>query len=245
MQKSEGDKKGIFGTLSTNSVEISKAKIILKHDHNEIKKILSGAAMMYEYYNAQFQDNWISVTNLAMLSLSDNQKVLLHLCKRKKLELWQDKGGWMGILNSWYNIIEGDLEALKQTVLYLKNIRDEYDPAFEPEIYWMVYQGFIKKDEGALSMGLHQLEQVDKRKKRIQWDKAEQYFSIQTTALAHQARKYGMQIEVESEFVPKEWLPYAPLNEYTIPYWFLRDFYHEQGVNWRYDPIYPELQEGL
>lgn len=35
------------------------------------------------------------------------------------------------------------------------------------------------------------------------------------------------------------------IEEYTIPFWFLRDFYREQRIDWRYDPIYPALQDWM
>jgi hypothetical protein len=53
----------------------------------------------------------------------------------------------------------------------------------------------------------------------------------------------GIEVVPNSKYMPTSLLEVNLLEEYTIPYWFLRDFYREQGINWRYDPIYPELQD--
>lgn len=49
-----------------------------------------------------------------------------------------------------------------------------------------------------------------------------QYFSFPATAYAKLAWRKGIEVEVNSPFVPKELLPITPLDSYEVPYNFLK-----------------------
>ena len=80
------------------------------------------------------------------------------------------------------------------------------------------------------------------KSKAIQADLCEHVLSLFPLAYAKIAWLKGIEVEPVTKYMPIELLEIKPLKEYTIPYWFLRDFYREKNVDWRYDPNYPELQ---
>ena len=123
-------------------------------------------------------------------------------------------------------------------------IFDKPDSNFrEMSIYKDLLLGFINKDIEKIEVNLNLLESSILKKHRINETLEEKYISINTTALAKLAWMHGMEVKIESDYVPRHLLPHEPLEEYTIPYKFLRDFYRNQGIDWRYDPIHPELQD--
>ena len=109
----------------------------------------------------------------------------------------------------------------------------------------MVLESFRDRDADKLREALLGFEDKRLKAHRKKVNPVEQYLSIVPLGYLKLAWLRGMEIEIDSEYIPKEWLPYQPLEEYTIPYWFLRDYYREQGVTWRYDPVWPEVQAGV
>ena len=84
-----------------------------------------------------------------------------------------------------------------------------------------------------------------KRNKRrfVKNDICEEIISFFPIVYAKIAWRKGLKVDPQSKYMPIELLEVRPLDEYTIPYWFLRDYYREKGIDWRYDPIHPELQD--
>ena len=103
-------------------------------------------------------------------------------------------------------------------------------------------EGIANRDEAKLRKGIEQFESKFIKGKMIKGNLFEKILSFLSLFYLKIAWRKGMELYVDSEFIPREILPIEPLEEYTIPYWFLRDFYREQGETWRYDPVYPELQ---
>lgn len=261
----------IFKSLSREKKLISKLSTIGNYSENEVhkslksccssaglfhvllnnkglgKKYLSFNGMMNDIINTKYiseNEYWISIDDLSAVFFSDNKNLYEELNKRKRLELGEEKGGWRGMQKAMFEIGAGDWEGLENTIKYLEKVEGSYDEMFHDiDNYFLIYKGFLEKDADRLEKALNNLEHPQFRKVRQRRVTTEKYISSITTALSKLAWMHGMEVEVDSEYVPKELLPFEPLEEYTIPYKFLRDFYREQGVDWRYDPVYPELQD--
>ena len=243
------DIKACDRTLKSISQKLGDYYLIVGRPVSEIKKMYHVSSLMHEYFFKTYAENWLPLSTLMKLSLSDHNEILQRLCKMRKIEYYQDQNGQLGYLNAFYNILEGDWEGLKDTIVYLKNIRGDYSDFFYPEVHFVIFEGFINKDQSAIEYGLNELLQDKYHKKRIADSIEEKFIAFEVLAYAKQAWKYGIEvwkygdkINPDSPYIPAAMLPYEPLPEYTIPYKFLYEFYQQQGVNWRYDPVYPELQ---
>ena len=211
------------------------------------KQKFSESGMIYDLINTKYnseKEYWIGTDDLSSILISDNVALYCELNKRKRYNLGEEKGGWKGMQKAMFEIAASDWSGLEDTIRYLELIKEPYDELFHDiDNYFIIYKSFIEKDAGTLEKALNVLEQPQFRKVRQRHITMEKYVSLITTALAKLAHMHGMEVEIDSEYVLKEMLPFEPLEEYAIPYWFLRDFYRDQGVDWRYDPIYPELQD--
>lgn len=103
--------------------------------------------------------------------------------------------------------------------------------------------GIANRDFKSLQKGIQKFENKSVKRKIRDSDSTEEVISFAPSIYAKIAWRNGMLFDPESKYLPIELLRIEPLQEYIIPYWFLRDFYRKQGVDWRYDPIHPELQD--
>ena len=221
----------------------------VKQNYLKAKLYINTSAMLYEHIQKNYNSVWLPLSTLIRLSLCDHEEILYRLCKMRKIEYYQDQNGQLGYLNAFYNILEGDWEGLKDTMVYLKNIRGEYAELFYPDLHFPLFESFINKDQSGIESVLDELLTEKYMKKRQKHFPEEKFIAFEVLAYAKQAWKYGIEvwkygdkITPDSPYIPAAMLPYEPLPEYTIPYKFLYEFYQQQGVNWRYDPVHPELQ---
>ena len=217
----------------------------LVHNNNHNFKVnLSHAGMLYDSYNSELiSEYWVGTDDLASILLSDHIELYERMYAGNRLNLEQDRSGGSHWQLAMWQIATSHWDGLEATVDDLKKIDEPNSIFHDIDIYYSIYSGFLNKDKAVLEKALNELELPKYRKVRQQHVTLEKYISLYTTALAKMAWMHGMEVEIDSEYVPKDILPYQPLEEYTIPYWFLRDFYREQGIDWRYDPVYPELQD--
>lgn len=210
-----------------------------------LRNKLSHAGMFYDCYLTKVSNGyWIGIDDLSLIILSDNVALLKELNKRKNYTLGEEEGGWCGMQYAMMQIAASDWDGLRETIKYLKGVTPPYDDFFHDiNIYYQLYDGFLERDNQKIEVSLNALETHNFRMVRQSRLTLEKDISIVTLALGRLAWMYGMEVEIESKFVPNELLPFEPLEEYTIPYKFLRNFYREQGVDWRYDPVFPELQD--
>ena len=233
----------IASSMKLNFLSLGKYSIL--KGELDCRNNLSIGGMLYDFALTEVQNGyWIGIDDISLIILSDNVELFKELNKRKNYSLGEEDGGWCGMQYAMMQIAASDWEGLKDTILYLKSVQPPYDNLFHDiEIYFSLYDGFLKEDTLKVEESLNALEQEGYRKVRQKRLSVEKDVSIITLALGRLAWMHGMKVSIDSDYVPKELLPFAPLDEYTIPYKFLRDFYREQGIDWKYDPVYPELQD--
>lgn len=84
------------------------------------------------------------------------------------------------------------------------------------------YKALLDSDKGKMEEILAKLLSPKIHKKRHEDLMLKQYFSFIGTGLAKLAWRKGIEVEVNSPFVPKELLPIVPNELYDIPYDFLK-----------------------
>jgi len=224
---------------------LSSGKYSILKNLEDYKSDLATGGVLYDFALTEVSNGyWIGTDDISLIILSDHANLFHELNKRKNYTLGEEEGGWCGMQYAMLQIAASDWDGLRSTIEYLKGVTPPYDKLFHDiEIYFQLYNGFLEKDKQMIEDALNALESEEYRKVRQKLLTIEKDVSIITLALGRLAWMHGMEVEIDSEYVPKELLPFEPLEEYTIPYKFLRDFYRKQGVDWRYDPVHPELQD--
>jgi hypothetical protein len=93
----------------------------------------------------------------------------------------------------------------------------------ELRIDYELYKAFLLKDKAKCEMLLEQLVSPKIHKKRNINGVLSQYVSQPALGYAKLAWRLGIEVEVDSPLIPKEILPIEPLDNYEIPYDFLKD----------------------
>lgn len=83
-----------------------------------------------------------------------------------------------------------------------------------------------KGDVPGMEMALAEIVSPKQRHWRENWHGGytRRLISEEAVVYAKLAWRHGYQVDVDTPYIPKEWLPVKPLDEYTDPYDFMRDF---------------------
>lgn len=83
-----------------------------------------------------------------------------------------------------------------------------------------------KGDVPGMEMALAEIVSPKQRHWRESWHGGytRRLISEEAVVYAKLAWRHGYQVDVDTPYIPKEWLPVKPLDEYTDPYDFMRDF---------------------
>lgn len=93
----------------------------------------------------------------------------------------------------------------------------------ELKIDYEFYKTLLSKDKAKCEELLEQLVSPKIHKKRNDNTILSKYVSQPALGYAKLAWRQGLEVEVDSPFIPKEILPIEPLDNYEIPYDFLKD----------------------
>jgi len=211
------------------------------------RKMFFNSGIVWHYINEKqygHKDSyWFPLPQICFVIFTDNV-MLYELVYKHYCIVLSNKENMQYKTKFFLEIATSNWENLNQTFDQFLSIYDSYHDNFnDKHIYKELILGFLNKDSDKIEENLNLLESPKLRNLRIKEVSEEKYISVYTTALAKLAVMHDMEVNVDSKFVPNELLQFQPLLDYTIPYKFLRDFYREQGINWRYDPVHPELQD--
>ena len=184
---------------------------------------------------------FISGYHLSYIIMSDNKELyeLLYFnCYSQYIERYPDSVGILAL----FQIATGDWEGLQKSRDFIaQHAKDRF---WQNKQIWLdIYDGFLHRDGMKIVDALNRHDTPRLKSKRKVHEFSEAHISPYGIALVKLAIQHNIEIEIESPFYPKALLSYNPLDEYTIPYKHLRDYYRPLGYTWRYDPVYPELQD--
>ena len=235
------------------SLTNSFAYIALENYRNDkfsaCKSYFSHAAMVAEYCFHEYHNNWPywNMKPYTYALLSDHQALIDRYARLHVDEVILYPNDKKAQPAYWNYLISGILSD--DEVILMKGfnqIQKEFiSKNKEVSIstaHLLCSEGLLENNESKVRDGLHKFDLKRNKKRFIDNDICEEILSFFPLAYAKIAWLKGMEIDPGSPYMPIELLRVAPLEEYTIPYWFLRDWYRDQGVDWRYDPLYPELQ---
>jgi len=214
-----------------------------KKAFHEFKQKIYNSAMIYEYCFNIYNNYWISynMKPYTYALLSDNKNLVNRFSNISLADSGQNTAAFYNY--SIQGLLRDDPEMINKSLKIIdKGISSRKEVSIK-RAHKMCIEGIVNKDKVQILKGIHEFELKRNKKRFIANDICENFISFFPVIYAKIAWMKDMKIDPGSKFVPFDLLKIEPLNEYTIPYWFLRDFYREQGIDWRYDPIYPELQD--
>jgi len=244
----EINQKSILSRLANNE-KILGLDYYINGNCNEIRNRFSFSTQILEFLFIKYNNNWpywnMKPYTYALLSdhkgLIDryaNLPVDTHLLydDPKKGMPKHFNYAFQGLLKEDSKLIQRGLDLFEEDIDKRKEIR------------WMrahiaCTKAVASGDLLAIKKALLLFEDKRIKSQAIKADICEEVLSFFPLAYAKIAWIKGIEVDTGSKFMPIELLEVKPLEEYTIPYWFLRDFYRELGINWCYDPIHPELQD--
>jgi len=243
------NQSGIRSYLIRNNITLS-VNGLLEGKFSECKYRFSIASMLSEYCFLTYNNNWPSwnMKPYSYALLSDSKALIdkfasLPIDEHKiyDIEKKESPAYWNYLLKGlWLNdalIIDKGLSDL-----YDKNISKNREISLS-RAHKLCTEGISERNEMKIIDGLNEFELKRNKKRILANDICENVISFFPIAYAKIAWLKGLEVDPQSKYMPLDLLRVEPLEEYTIPYWFLRDWYRDQSVDWRYEPIHPELQD--
>jgi len=213
-------KKNILNSLITTNKLRSLNTWFVDNSLWKTKKHLSTIGLLYHFLNNPNLETWGSNVDLGYIFCSDNQKVIDACVSLQQSRNFNVDGGglpWRG--NAVANAYSENWENLEEDCFYLdKSFGKEYGVDFIIEFY----HSLMKEDEMKMEVALNTLSTKKYwSKTQIKTDLIPQFILMPTLTFVKLAWMKGYEIELDSQYIPNEWLPIQPLESYEIPYDFL------------------------
>ena len=221
--------------LGIRFLEIDYAvKSIKDKDFQKSKQHFFTASLIDELRISKFNDDQLNygLTFTSYPILSDNE-LLIQRYAKLRYQPWgkmkgMDENVLLGNGDVWSNTVqffmannnegvEKNLNIIETKVLNSlpkkeEGLKDDY------EFYKALHNG----DKAKMEEILEKLVSPKIHKKRNDNPILNQYISLPALGYAKLAWRKGIEVEVQSNLVPKELLPIQPLDNYAIPYDFLK-----------------------
>ncbi|MEO9510625.1 MAG: immunity 49 family protein [Flavobacteriaceae bacterium] len=153
----------------------------------------------------------------------------LHYQKSENAELSMDEMVLQGESAVWCNTIQffmaNDNEGIERNLNIIETLTLPKLPKNQQElkIDYEFYKALLSKDKSKCEELLEQLVSSKIHKKRNDNAVLSKYVSQPALGYAKLAWRQGLEVEVNSPLIPKEILPIEPLDNYEIPYDFLKE----------------------
>ena len=232
--KATVDLHNVASSLWQDNEKISVFNIS-KNDFAEARRRFYNCGWLDEYClsvrNNRFFDYGLHHISFAILS--DNEALIQRYAKLRyqrgaNAELSMDEMVAIGELPIWCNTVqffmandnEGvernlniiETKTLKRLPKKEEGLKDDY------EFYKALHNG----DKAKMEEILEKLVSPKIHKKRNDNPILNQYISLPALGYAKLAWRKGIEVDVNSNLIPKELLPIQPLDNYEIPYEFLK-----------------------
>ncbi|MBU2950785.1 immunity 49 family protein [Tamlana agarivorans] len=166
--------------------------------------------------------------------LSDNENLIqqyskLRYQKGKNAELSMDEMVLQGESAVWCNTVQffmaNDFKGVERNLNIIETLTLPKLPKNQQEfkIDYEFYKALLNKDKSKCEELLEQLVSTKIHKKRNDNAVLNKYVSQPALGYAKLAWRQSLEVEVNSPLIPKEILPIEPLDNYEIPYDFLKD----------------------
>ncbi len=122
----------------------------------------------------------------------------------------------LALRGDWPRLAERSERWLAEPSPYLKQ--------FAPDMEFFL--ALANADVAGMESALGKITSPAERRWRSEWQSGytNRLFSEEAVVYAKIAWRHGYQVDVDTPYIPKEWLPIAPLPSYTDPYEFMQGF---------------------
>ncbi len=239
----EGDEKVIKSSLWRRNLSLFQISFY-NHENDESLENLNSALLAVIYSMKEFGEGWVNISHMSTLSLASHETAVKMFFNTVTTDLFRDQDGNEAFRLLLKQVYLNDIEGLKQTFLYLKSIDNKLNEYLKLDYLEPLALSFIDEDKSALLYALAEMGKYKDLFEKIFIP--EKYGDFLKGAFAKCGLRKNLIIESDLSRLPLDDNLITLLkdrnDEPPIPYGFLRDFYREQGIDWRYDPVYPELQ---
>ena len=176
-----------------------------------------------EYFIKKYDDRTLDsgVSHLLYAVLSDDKSLMTRYAElgHSKYQ-WMAEHGHSTLLYAMQQVIKEDWERLKWSLNIMATKDQKLNAVLLPDRFF--FEGLLNKDEGKVNDALKRLLK-DHKKRNKYMGIAQDYISIPALGYAKLAWLKEMEIEIDHPLIPKELLPYRPLENYVDSYSFLKE----------------------
>lgn len=194
----------------------------LEQDIRKAKEHFYICARIDEYltkrYDARILDYGVNHVSYAILC--DNAEFIQRYASLS--HPWYDHTIKSGSLtHAMQNIVREDWDSLRNDIATYERITSTQKGKINiPDL--MFFKGVLNRDEQTV-LGALQLLLKDHKKRNKHSGIAQNYISIPAIGYAKLAWLKGIEVQIDHPLIPKELLPYRPLDRYDAKYDFLKE----------------------
>lgn len=213
--------KNIADAFSRNRKYYALESWFIQNDLQQTKQYFSDIGVLdhFSRYPKLYQP-----TNsiLPFIFCSDNTKVITAYCQLEQFREWgADGSAWSVYVNAAANAYLENYELLEEDCFYIKEYnKDRYGTDYIINFYKALMQGNVDSiQEHVELLGSEKY----RKKNEVVTDLLPQYVMTEALNAAKLSWFKGYELNIESKYIPKDWLPIQPNEEYTIPYDFVKE----------------------
>ncbi|NCI48224.1 immunity 49 family protein [Sediminibacterium soli] len=215
--------KGDVSMLWYLNEEQALGNLFLNKDIQECKQCFYRCGRIDEYmikkYNSRVLDSGVS--NVSYAILSDNLSLIHRYAELSHPHYaWMVERGRSTMMYAIQQLIKEDWEQLRWCLDIMAIKNQTINKVLLPDRKFL--EGMIARDRTMITEAIHDLLKTHKKRNK-HMGIAQDYISIPALGYTKLAWLKGMEIEIDHPLIPKELLPYKPLDKYEDKYAFLKE----------------------
>lgn len=221
----DGNIKNITKGFLTDQKHYALESYFVNNDLEQTKQHLNHCGLFFHFLLANRYENddlWLPENNISFGFLSDNQKLIQ--ATMQEIDALDKRDSKMNrVAFAMKNVYLNNLELLAEDVQLIDEVRADVWKE-NTDYHLSVFQGFLENDVRKIEAGINALSSDAYHKMYVQnWDTIRQFIMLPAIGYAKLAYLKGYELNIESKYIPKDWLPIQPIQEYTIPYDYVKE----------------------
>ncbi len=214
-----------------------------KFETTESRKYFAFSAMVYDYLLTNHNDSWITwyVRPFYFALMSGCNEIIMRFCSlscEKRVKPSKDFIAFMPFI--YPGLLTDDKDALNTGLSILdmkikKNKEVGYSNASK-----MCIMGIVRKDSNLLVKGIQKFQTGRMKAQLSRMFFPVEFISFEATFYVLMAQRLGVEIDFQVDDIVLQFL--SPVKSApTIPYGFLVSHCQSVDLNWKFEPLFPEI----
>ncbi len=232
---SESDISRLFNSLKENRIGIKDladtlwyyeekfaVNNLINGELNKVKSHFYNCGLLDEYLITKFDERILDygVDHLSYVLLSDDINLIQCYANLSHSNYkYMVEKGHSTTLYVLQRIIADDWENVKRGIAIIDEKTLKKKPPLKPDRDF--YEAILNKDADAATKAIYQLLK-DHKKRNKYYPLINEFISTPALGYTKLAWLKGMEIDIDHPLVPKELLPFKPLDKYEVAYEFLK-----------------------